>query len=145
MSLSRSTGTADAASPPSRPSRAPRIALLVLLAMWAWTTLPWIAGQRILVLRDVLSTHRHFKAYGAAQLAEGRIPAINESWGLGQPFRGNPNALPMYPGNVLYRLLPFGTAFHLHYALHWLLAFLAMRRLAGELGQSREAALLAGL
>ncbi len=122
-----------------------KLVLLAILAIWAWISLPWITGERILVLRDVMYTHRHFKAFGAEQLREGRIPAINPTWGLGQPFRGNPNALPFYPGNVLYVALPFETAFHLHFALHWLLAFLAMRKLARELGQSAEASLLAGV
>ncbi|KAB2949114.1 MAG: hypothetical protein F9K18_15340, partial [Thermoanaerobaculia bacterium] len=119
--------------------------LLAALALWLAVTLPWVLGDRILVLRDVVYTHRHFKEFGAAELAAGRIPAINPTWGMGQPFRGNPNALPFYPGNLLYLALPFEAAFHLHYALHWLLAFLGMRKLAGELGQSEPARLLAGV
>jgi len=117
--------------------------LLAALALWLAITLPWVFGDRILVLRDVVYTHRHFKEFGAAELAAGRIPAINPTWGIGQPFRGNPNALPFYPGNLLYLALPFEAAFHLHYALHWLLAFLGMRKLAGELGQGEPARLLA--
>jgi hypothetical protein len=119
--------------------------LLAALGLWLAVTLPWVAGERILVLRDVVYTHRHFKWFGAAELAAGHIPAINPTWGIGQPFRGNPNALPFYPGNLLYLLLPFEAAFHLHYALHWLLAFLGMRKLAGELGQSEPARLLAAI
>jgi len=125
--------------------RANRILLALLLVVWAWITIPWLAGERRLVLRDVLYSHTQYKYFGAEELARGRIPAMNPTWSLGQPFRGNPNALPFYPGNLLYLVLPFQVAFHAHYALHWLLAFLGMRALARELGQSAEASLLAGL
>jgi hypothetical protein len=136
-------------------SAAPRRALLAVLALalalWAWISLPTIAGsagtagRRTFFLRDVFTTHLPLKAFGARELQAGRIPAVNPSWGLGQPFRGNPNALPYYPGNLFYLVLPFWSAFNLHYALHWLLALFAMRALARGLGQGPEAALLAGI
>jgi hypothetical protein len=122
-----------------------RILLVAALALWAWVTVPWLVGSERLILRDVLYSHTQYKFFGAEQLAEGRIPAINPTWSLGQPFRGNPNALPFYPGNLLYLILPFQVAFHAHYALHWLLAFAGMRRLARELGQSETAALFAAI
>ncbi|MCG8460065.1 MAG: hypothetical protein MI919_27600, partial [Holophagales bacterium] len=132
-------------SPASSP-RAPR-------GWWGWATvgiwlaftLPWILGWETLIVRDVFTTHLPYKAFGAAELAEGRIPAVNPTWALGQPYRGNPNALPFYPGNVFYHLLPFWSAFSLHYALHWLLAGVAMGVLARILGQRREGALVAAL
>ena len=108
-------------------------------------TVPLALGQRTLYFRDVFTTHLPVKAFGAAQLRQGRIPAFNPTWGLGQPFRGNPNALPFYPGNLLYLVLPFWIAFNLHYALHWLLAALTMAALARALGQGQPAALVAGL
>jgi hypothetical protein len=115
------------------------------LALWLWAAAPLALGQRTLYFRDVFTTHMPVKAFGAAELRQGRIPAFNPTWGLGQPFRGNPNALPFYPGNLLYLALPFWSAFNLHYALHWLLAALGMAALARALGQSRAAALVAGL
>ena len=117
----------------------------VALGLWLWVTVPLALGQRTLYFRDVFSTHLPYKAFGAAELRHGRIPAFNPTWGLGQPFRGNPNALPFYPGNLLYLVLPFWSAFNLHYALHWLLAALAMAALARGLGQGPPAALVAGL
>lgn len=122
-----------------------RLLLAAIVALWAWVTIPWLTGSERLVLRDVLSTHAQYKYFGSEQLSEGRIPAINPTWALGQPYRGNPNTLAYYPGNLLYLVLPFQVAFHAHFALHWLLAFVGMWRLARSLGQSREAALLAGL
>jgi hypothetical protein len=85
------------------------------------------------------------KAFGAMELREGRIPAFNPVWGLGQPFRGNPNALPYYPGNIFYLILPFWSAFNLHYALHWLIALLTMTALARGLGQGPAGSLTAGI
>lgn len=115
------------------------------ILLWLWVTVPLALGGRTLYLRDVFTTHVPLKAFGADELRQGRIPAFNPTWALGQPFRGNPNALPFYPGNVLYLVLPFWSAFNLHYALHWLLAALAMAALARGLGLGAAAALVAGL
>ena len=119
--------------------------LLAALLVWAWVAVPLAVGRKTLFVRDVFAVHFPLKAFGAQQLAEGRIPALMPSWGLGQPFRGNPQALAFYPGNALYLLLPFWSAFNLHYMLHWLLALFTMRALARELGQSDAGALMSGL
>lgn len=136
---------APSAAEGSREQRLALLLLLVLVALWAAISLPWVLGGERLILRDVLYSHSQFKYFGAEQLKLGRIPAINPTWSLGQPFAGNPNALPFYPGNLLYLVLPFQAAFHAHYALHWLLAFFAMWRLARGLGQGPPAALLSAL
>jgi len=119
--------------------------LAAALVVWAWICVPTALGRRTFYLRDVFLTHLPLKAFGAAELQAGRIPAFNPTWGLGQPFRGNPNALAFYPDNLLYLALPFWSAFNLHYALHWLLALFSMAALARGLGQGRAAALLAGI
>lgn len=119
--------------------------LAAALLLWVWVCAPVIAGARTFFLRDVFTTHLPLKAFGAEQLREGRIPAFNPTWGLGQPFRGNPNALPFYPGNVFYLVLPFWSAFGLHFALHWLIALVTMGALARGLGMGRPAALLAAV
>jgi hypothetical protein len=116
-----------------------------VLGIWLLAAVPLALGKRTLYFRDVFSTHLPLKAFGAAELRQGRIPAFNPAWGLGQPFRGNPNAVPFYPGNLLYLVLPFWSAFNLHYALHWLLAGLGMAALARALGQGPAGALLAGI
>ncbi|HXU82793.1 MAG TPA: hypothetical protein VN914_15440, partial [Polyangia bacterium] len=129
--------------------RAADLPLLAVLAaallLWAWVCIPVVLGSRTFFLRDVFTTHLPLKAFGAEQLRAGRIPAFNPTWGLGQPFRGNPNALPFYPGNVFYLALPFWSAFGLHYALHWLIALATMGALARGLGMSRGAALVAAV
>lgn len=134
--------------PPRRISRddLPLLAVLAAaLLLWAWVCAPVLTGSRTFFLRDVFTTHVPYKAFGAEQLRQGKIPAYNPTWGLGQPFRGNPNALPFYPGNVLYLFLPFWSAFGAHFALHWLIALATMYALARGLGLDRPAALLAGI
>ncbi len=118
------------------------VAALAIL-LWVALTVPLASGHRTLLLRDVFSTHLPLKAFGAEQLRQGRIPALNPEWGLGQLYRGNPNTVSFYPGNLLYLLLPFWSAFNLHYAFHWLLAALTMYILARTLRQSKSAALMA--
>jgi hypothetical protein len=115
------------------------------LAVWLGVTVPLAAAERTLFFRDVLDNHYALKAFGAAELARGDIPATNPTLGLGQPFRGNPAALAFYPDNLLYLVLPFWSAFNLHFALHWLLAAVAMAVLARRLGLGWPAALLAAL
>lgn len=121
------------------------LALFAVLAVWLWMTVPLALGERTLYLRDVFGVHLPLKAFGAEQLRLGRIPAFDPQQGSGQIFRGNPNAVALYPGNLLYLLLPFWSAFNLHYMLHWLLALGTMFVLARGLGQAVGAALFAAI
>lgn len=134
-------------SPTHELGRSRSFVLLTVVALLAWLalSLPLALGQETLYFRDVFSTHLPLKAFGAEALQQGEIPALNPTWALGQPFRGNPNAVAFYPGNLLYLVLPFWPAFNLHYVLHWLLAGVGMFLLARSLDRSREAALLAAL
>jgi len=129
----------------TRARREERLLLTLLVALWFALTLPLASGQRTLFQRDVFGLHLPRKAFGAAELAAGRIPAVDPGWALGQPFRGDPNVLPFYPDNLLYLALPFWSAFNLHYLLHWLLGFFGMRALFLALGRPRRAALVAAL
>jgi hypothetical protein len=135
----------EAARDEPHAGRLERLLLLGAVLLWAALVLPLVLGAETFFARDVFTTHLHAKAFGARELAEGRVPYFRPGFGLGETFRGDPNYLPLYPGNALYLVLPFWSAFHLHYALHWLLAFFAMRRLAQVLRLRPEAALLAGL
>jgi hypothetical protein len=125
--------------------RQARWVLAVAVVAWALVSVPLATGARTFYLRDVLSVHAPWKAFGAEALREGSIPAFNPTWALGQPFRGNPNALPLYPGNLLYLALPFWVAFNLHFALHWLLSLFTFRALARALGMRPLAAALAAV
>lgn len=125
-------------------ARGLRLATLLLVVLYATGVLPLLLGSESLVLRDTLATHRPLKAFGAQALARGEVPVLNVSWALGQPFAGNPNALPFYPGNLAYLALPFEAAFHLHFVLHGLIAFFTMRKLALATGADPPGAVLAG-
>lgn len=116
-----------------------------ILAGWLALVLPLVVGQRTLLLRDVFVTHLPYKAFGAEALRHGEVPAVFPGWALGQPFRGNPNALPFYPGNLLYLVLPFWSALNLHYVLHWALAAVGAGFLARRYGASGAAACLAAI
>lgn len=134
--------------PATEPARARRALLAVALAafaLWAWIAVPLLLGQRTFFLRDVFSVHLPLKAYGAAELRLGRIPAFDDRWALGAPFRGNPQALAFYPDNLAYLVLPFWSAFNLHFVLHWLLAALTMRALARALGLTAAGQMAAAL
>lgn len=122
-----------------------RWVLAAAVLVWLAVALPMALGERTFFIRDVFSNHLPHKAFGAEQLHHGRIPAFNPNWGLGQVYRGNPSTLAFYPSNLLYLVLPFWSAFNLHFALHWLLALVAMAILARTLGQRPMAAVLAGI
>ncbi|MGA8806465.1 MAG: hypothetical protein WB973_01220 [Thermoanaerobaculia bacterium] len=79
--------------------------------------------------RDNFSTHYPIKVLSAAAFRAGEIPWWNFADGGGQPLAGNPNTLTFYPDNVLYLLLPAHVAFNLHFLLHLIAAWFAMRAL----------------
>jgi hypothetical protein len=79
--------------------------------------------------RDNFSTHYPIKAVSAAAFRAGEIPYWNAFDGGGQPLAGNPNTLTFYPDNFLYLLLPAHVAFNLHFLIHLILGWLAMRAL----------------
>lgn len=92
--------------------------LLVLLV------LPLAIGSKTLFYRDVLSTHYPLKAAQAQLIDEGgwSAPLVDPYRGGGQPLLGNPNAVPFYPTNVLYRVADPLWALNAHFWIHWLLA-----------------------
>lgn len=105
-----------------------------LALLFGLLTFPYWSQLEIYVVRDTLATHRPLKAFGAMSLKQGEIPVLNPTWAQGQPFAGNPNALPFYPSNLFYLVFSFETAFHLHLLLHTLLAFWGLERLLLQLG-----------
>lgn len=128
--------------------RAARVAVLAAAgALWLLLCWPLLTGERALFFRDLFHHFAPLEAFGAMQLRAGEAlpPALNPTWALGQPYRGDPVASAFYPTNLLFRTLPFWTAFNVHLLLHWLLAAVAMGRLARALGGSPQAAALAAL
>jgi hypothetical protein len=80
--------------------------------------------------RDNFSTHYPVKAVSAGVFRAGEIPYWNFHDGGGQPLAGNPNTVTFYPDNFLYLLLPVHVAFNLHFLIHLIAAWFAMRALS---------------
>ncbi len=80
--------------------------------------------------RDNFSTHYPIKVISAQTFLAGELPWWNFYDGGGQPLAGNPNTLTFYPDNFLYLLFPAHVAFNLHFLLHLLIGWLAMRVLS---------------
>jgi hypothetical protein len=103
----------------------PRLFFLLLLAVFCVLA----ATLGFFFFRDNFSTHYPIKVLSAATLRAGEIPWWNFADGGGQPLAGNPNTLTFYPDNFLYLVLPPHVAFNLHFLLHLILGWLAMRAL----------------
>ncbi len=117
--------------------------ILLLLAWWA---LPLATGARTLYLRDVFNTHLPMKAAHAAALRAGEfLPLVDPYRAGGQPLLGNPNAVPLYPDNLLYLFTPVLWALNAHFWLHFLLAPLAMYWLGRAWGLPRRSAWVGGV
>jgi hypothetical protein len=91
--------------------------------------LAFVATFGFFFFRDNFSTHYPIKVMSTAAFRAGEIPWWNFADGGGQPLAGNPNTLTFYPDNVLYLLLPAHVAFNLHFLLHLILGWIAMRSL----------------
>lgn len=101
----------------------------VLAALLLAATCSLLAAFGFFFHRDNFSTHYPIKAVSAAAFRAGEIPYWNAFDGGGQPLAGNPNTLTFYPDNFLYLLLPAHVAFNLHFLIHLVLGWLAMRAL----------------
>ena len=102
--------------------RAALAGMAIVIAAVAWFGL--------FFFRDNFSTHYPVKVISAASFRAGEIPYWNFYDGGGQPLAGNPNTLTFYPDNFLYLILPAHVAFNLHFLLHFVAAWFAMRALA---------------
>ena len=89
-----------------------------------------VAAFGLFFFRDNFATHYPVKVISAAIFRGGEIPYWNFYDGGGQPLAGNPNTLTFYPDNVLYLILPAHVAFNLHFLLHLIGAWFAMRALS---------------
>lgn len=94
--------------------------------------------------RDNFSTHYPVKTISASSLRSGEIPMWNFHAGGGQPLAANPNFLTFYPTTLFYLVAPPMVAFNLHFLLHLVAAFFALRALTMSLGCSPRAASLGG-
>ncbi len=119
--------------------RARRLLFLLLLAIGC----ALMATFGFFYFRDNFSTHYPIKVISAQIFRAGEIPWWNFYDGGGQPLAGNPNTLSFYPDNFLYLILPPHVAFNLHFLIHLVLAWFAMRALCRQCGASRQASTFA--
>jgi hypothetical protein len=110
----------------------------------AWQVTPLATGHKTLFLRDIFETHLPMKQAQAEAMRSGYLPLVDLYRAGGQPLLGNPNAVPLYPDNVLFLIAPVLWAVNAHFWLHWFAALLAMAWLARAFGLARESALAAG-
>ncbi|HYM61864.1 MAG TPA: hypothetical protein VEZ11_13340 [Thermoanaerobaculia bacterium] len=99
-----------------------------------------VASRTLFYFRDNFSTHYPIKTLAALAYNAHRIPWWNDAAGGGQPLAGNPNTLTFYPDNILYLIASPLIAFNLHFLLHVIVAFFAMRALVTVRGATRGTA-----
>lgn len=106
---------------------------------------PLISGARTLFLRDVFNLHLPLKVAQVESWSQGRLPLIDLARAGGQPLLANPNAVALYPDNLLFAVAPLYWAFNAHFWLHVFVAPFAAYWLAREVRLEREPAWIAGL
>jgi hypothetical protein len=118
-----------------------RTALFALpsLVLLLWTIAPLVTGARTLYLRDIFNSHLELRAELGRAVRDGRLPLVDGARAGGQGLLGNPNAVPLYPDNVLLLVASDLWQLNAHFWLHWLLALPAMYALARVWGLGREA------
>jgi hypothetical protein len=142
------------------PARIPRLPESVL-AERRWVTLSLgVASLAILVLAcfgGAILRDGQFAFRDAARFYYPLYHRIQEQWSTGQvplwepgenggrPLLGNPMAAVLYPGKVIFTLVPYPWGMRFYVVAHVLLAFGAMLSLARSLGISLPSAVLAGL
>jgi hypothetical protein len=101
--------------------------------------------ERTFFVRDVSTFHYPLKKLVTEAYARGEWPLWNPYIQMGQPLLANPNCMAVYPGQLLFQLLSFETAFELHFVIHCMLAGMGAFCLARILGLSLQAALLSAV
>jgi len=105
---------------------------------------PAIAGRQF-AYRD--AAHYYYPLYQRveAEWDAGRWPTWSAEENAGVPLLGNPTAAVLYPGKLIYRLLPYPLAARVYVIAHTLLAFAGMVGLARSLGVGGAGSAVAGI
>ena len=102
-------------------------------------------GSGVPVGRDLLFYFFPLKAHLVEAVTRGELPWVDRfRWG-GSPLLGAPSAAPFDPANVLFVLLPLGTAMKAWILLHLAVALAGFAAFARRLGLERAPAAVAGL
>ena len=128
------------------PDRVARFAYPIgIVVIWiAYFSRALIGGQTFFC-RDLFFMHEPLRRYWTSLASSGHAPYLNSALNLGEPILANPINALCYPGNLLYLLLPFGTAWNLALAGHVLWAALGSYWLARRLDCTRPAAFCGAL
>ena len=115
--------------------------LLVLLGACFGATL---FGGRQFAFRD--AAHFYYPLYHRVQdeWAWRELPLWEPMANGGTPLLGSPMAAVLYPGKLIFAMVPFAWGMRLYVVAHVVLAFAAMVALARSFGLSSTAAFLAG-
>ena len=93
------------------------------------------------------ASHFYYPLYYRVQQewASGHLPLWEPRENSGMPILGSPMAAVLYPGKILFAILPYAWALRLYIVAHECLAFGAMLALTRSWGVSWTGAFLAGL
>jgi hypothetical protein len=102
-------------------------------------------GSGVPAGRDLLFYFFPLKAHLVEAVTRGEMPWVDRfRWG-GSPLLGAPSAAPFDPANVLFVLLPLGTAMKAWILLHLAVALAGFAAFARRLGLERAPSAVAGL
>jgi hypothetical protein len=121
--------------------------LLVGSCVMLFLTCFWgvIFGGQQFAFRDV--AHFYYPLYWRIQQqwASGQLPLWEPGANGGMPLLGSPVAAVLYPGKIIFALVPFAWGMRLYVLAHLALALVAMITLARTWGLSATGAWLAGV
>ena len=101
-------------------------------------------SEKIFIARDILRVYYPLKKYWAERVSQLQWPDWYPYDGVGQPFTGMVISGAFHPSNLLYLVLPLGTALKVITLLSYVVALAGTYRFARLWSLSRGAALLAG-
>jgi hypothetical protein len=119
--------------------------LLRYLAPWSAAYPPENRPPWNPLMYDSVGQFYPWRSFAAETLRAGTIPLWNPYQFCGTPFVANSQSAALYPGNLLYWLLPPARAAGWSVALHLLLAAVFMALFLRRLGAGRAACALGGL
>jgi hypothetical protein len=125
--------------------RGPVLSLLCLSVLVVACYGGVLFGDRQFGFRD--AAHFYYPLYWRVQQewSAGRLPLWETGENGGTPLLGSPMAAVLYPGKILFALVPYAWGFRLYTVGHEVLAFWAMVTLMRAWGVSGTGATLAGL
>jgi len=119
--------------------------LFALLAVifFGKTLIP--GSGKIIYGGDLLSQFYYWKGFLKDSLLSGFVPFWNPYLFSGTPFLAHPSTAFFYPATFIYLLFPLNISFSLVIAIHLLIAFAGMYRLAGRYADPISSAVAAAV